>query len=54
LTVALESAELPKKSWAKVSQIRTLSTARLGRKIGRVSFEEVELVVAGLNEIIAA
>jgi mRNA-degrading endonuclease toxin of MazEF toxin-antitoxin module len=37
-----------------VSQIRTLSTARLGRRIGRVSFEEVELVVAGLNEIIAA
>ena len=54
LTVALKSEDLPKKSWVKVSQVRTLSTARLGRRIGRVSFEEIELVVTGLNEIIAA
>lgn len=54
LTVALGSEGLPKKSWVKVSQIRTLSTARLGRRIGRVSFEEIELVIQGLHEIIAA
>jgi mRNA interferase MazF len=54
LTVPLGSEQLPKKSWVKVSQIRTLSTHRLGRRIGRVSFEEIELVVQGLNEIIAA
>lgn len=54
LTVALGSEGLPKKSWVKVSQIRTLSTARLGRRIGRVSFEELDLVIQGLNEIIAA
>lgn len=54
LTVALGSEELPKKSWVKVSQIRTLSTARLGRRIGRVSFEEIELVIQSLHEIIAA
>lgn len=53
LTVALESRGLPKKSWVKVSQIRTLSTTRLGRRIGRVSPEEIDLVIQGLNEIIA-
>ncbi|MEO8348210.1 MAG: type II toxin-antitoxin system PemK/MazF family toxin [Acidobacteriota bacterium] len=54
LTVALESEQLPKKSWVKVSQIRTLSADRLGRRMGRVSFEELDLVIQGLNEIIAA
>ncbi len=54
LTVILGSEELPKKSWVKVSQIRTLSTTRLGRRIGRISSEEIELVIQGLNEIIAA
>jgi mRNA interferase MazF len=54
LTVSLGSEELPKKSWVKVSQIRTLSTTRLGRRIGRISAEEIELVIQGLNEIIAA
>jgi mRNA interferase MazF len=54
LTVALGSEELPKQSWVKVSQIRTLSTTRLGRRIGRISPEELALVIRGLNEIIAA
>ena len=54
LTVALGSEDLPKKSWVKVSQVRTLSTTRLGRRLGRVSPEELDLVVQGLNEIVAA
>ena len=54
LTVALKSEDLPKKSWVKVSQVRTLSTTRLGRRLGRVSPEELDLVVQGLNEIVAA
>ncbi len=54
LTVALATEDLPKKSWVKVSQIRTLATTRLGRQIGRVSPEEIDLVIQGLNEIVAA
>lgn len=54
LTVELASGRLPKRSWVKVSQVRTISTARLGKKLGRVSAQEIERVVAGLNEIIAA
>jgi mRNA interferase MazF len=37
----------------KISQIRTLSTQRLGRKIGRLSPETLSTLVEGLNEIIS-
>ena len=53
LTVELAGPTLPKKSWVKVSQIRTLSVERLGRHLGRVSPEELLRVVEGLNEIVA-
>jgi len=52
LTLEIRSTRLPKKSWIKVGQIRTLSTARLGRRLGRLAPEEVEQVIAGLNEIL--
>lgn len=52
LTLEIGSVPLPKRSWVKISQIRTLSTERLGGLIGRLSPEEVQLVVEGLNEII--
>jgi mRNA interferase MazF len=54
LTVELLSGGLPKRSWVKVGQIRTLSVERLKRRIGRISPEELLRVVEGLNEIIAA
>jgi mRNA interferase MazF len=52
LTLEVRSVPLPKRSWVKVSQIRTLSTDRLGSHLGRLSPEELESVVEGLNEII--
>ena len=52
LTLELDSASLPKKSWVKISQIRTLSTERLSAKIGKVRSEELVQVIEGLNEII--
>jgi mRNA interferase MazF len=52
LTLELESAGLPKRSWIKISQIRTLSIERIGKKIGGVSPEELDQVIEGLNEII--
>lgn len=53
LTIEITSAKLPKRSWVKISQIRTLSVERLGRKLGRVAPEELERIVEGLNEIVA-
>ena len=52
LTLELQSPGLPKKSWAKISQIRTLSTRRLGKRIARAPVEEIETIVEGLLEII--
>ena len=52
LTLELSMPGLPKKSWVKISQVRTLSTERLGPRMGRVSAEELGLVIEGLNEII--
>lgn len=54
LTLELTTAKLPKRSWVKISQIRTLSVDRLGRKLARVAPEEIDRIVEGLNEIIAA
>ncbi|MDI6808820.1 MAG: type II toxin-antitoxin system PemK/MazF family toxin [Candidatus Eisenbacteria bacterium] len=52
LSFELKSTQLPKRSWVKMSQIRTLSVERIGRKIGIVSPEELDQAVVGLNEII--
>ncbi len=54
LTLEINSLSLPKRSWAKISQIRTLSVLRLSTKIGRVSPEEINQIIEGLNEIIEA
>ncbi len=52
LTLELKESKLPKQSWAKISQVRTLATERLTKKICRISDDELELVVEGLKEII--
>ncbi len=52
LTLEQSSTALPKKSWIKISQIRTLSVKRLGKKIGKASVEEMEMAVEGRNEIV--
>ena len=54
LTLELTTRDLPKKSWLKISQIRTLAVARLGRRIGRASPDEVAQAIEGLNEILGA
>ncbi len=53
LTLELSCSALPKKSWLKISQVRTLSVARLHTKIGRATEHEVEEAVGGLNEILS-
>ena len=54
LTLELSSKRLPKRSWVKNSQIRTLSVRRLGRKLAAVSSRELEQLLEGLNEILGA
>lgn len=52
LTLESSAQGLPKRSWVRISQIRTLSVERIGRRLARASEEEIDRVVEGLNEII--
>lgn len=52
LTLELASPGLPKQSWVKISQVRTLSVERIGRKIAEAEPEELAKVIEGLNEIV--
>ncbi len=52
LSLEITSVKLPKRSWAKISQIRTLSIERLSKKLGVVSPEEIAQIIEGLNEIV--
>jgi len=52
LTLELQATKLPKRSWVKISQVRTLAVERMGARLGRASPEEISRVVEGLNEII--
>lgn len=52
LTYELSDETLPKKSWVKISQIRTLSVERLGKTMGHISAEALTKIIDGLNEIV--
>lgn len=53
LTLEIAEPGLPKQSWLKISQLRTLSVARLGERITTLSPELVNQAIDGLNEIVA-
>lgn len=53
LVLETGAANLPKRSWLKISQIRTLAVERLGARLSRVSEAELERVIEGLLEIVA-
>ena len=52
LSLELKDTKLPKRSWIKISQIRTLSIKRLRKNYCSTSPEVLGLVIDGLNEII--
>ena len=52
LTLKLAAPGLPKRSWVKIGQVRTLSVERLGRRLAHASERELAAVVDGLVEII--
>lgn len=54
LTLELTGAKLPKRSWVKISQVRTLAVERIGKRLGQASAEELAQVVEGLNELVGA
>jgi mRNA interferase MazF len=52
LTLELTKTKLGKRSWVKMSQVRTLSVERIGNRLGTISAEEMNQVIEGLTEII--
>jgi mRNA interferase MazF len=52
LTLESRANGLKKRSWIKISQIRTLSVDRIGCRLARASEDEVDRVLDGLNEIL--
>ena len=52
LTLALPPAILPKPSWVKISQIRTVSVDRLGKKIAAVDANTLGQLIDGLLELV--
>jgi mRNA interferase MazF len=52
LTLPLHAPGLPKRSWVKISQVRTLSVERIGECLATASPEEMAMIVEGLNELI--
>lgn len=53
LTWKLPDGLLPRPSWVKISQIRTLSSERLGDQLARLDPAQVDEIVAGLAQLIA-
>ena len=54
LTLELAGPGLPRRSWVKISQVRTLAVERIGKRLGRATPEELAQVIDGLLEIVGA
>ena len=52
LTLELKGIRLPKPSRVKISQIRTLSVDRIGKRLAGATPEQTAKVIEGLNEIL--
>jgi mRNA interferase MazF len=52
LTLTPETEALPKESWLKISQIRTISTDRLGKRMCMLPPDALGQAVTGLLELI--
>ena len=52
LAMEIGAKGLPRRSWIKISQVRTLAVERIGKLAAVLPPEELARVVDGLNEII--
>ena len=54
LTLPVPAGLLPKPSWVKVSQIRTISIKRLRGRLGQGPPELLDAILEGISELIGA
>ena len=52
LTWSVPRGSLPRESWVKISQVRTISTDRLSGRLGQLGEHEVDEIVGGLLQLI--
>jgi mRNA interferase MazF len=52
LIYELAGIGLPKRSWVKVTQIRTLAVERLDERLGRATATQLVEIVEALNEVV--
>ncbi len=52
LTLELPPKGFPKRSWVKISQVRTLAVERLGRRLTRAQPETLTRILDGLDQIV--
>jgi mRNA interferase MazF len=53
LSAELPAGCLPKPSWVKISQIRTISAERIGKRIGEIDLDELDRTIEGLVDLIS-
>jgi len=53
LTYPVPAGTLPRPSWVKISQVRTISVQRLGKRIAAFDSEDFAQIVDGLLELIS-
>jgi mRNA interferase MazF len=53
LTWRVPAGILPQDSWVKITQVRTLSTERLGARAARLDSDDLREIVEGLTQLIA-
>ena len=52
MTLETAAKGLPKRSWIKIGQVRTLAVERIGELAAVLSPEDLARAVEGLNEIV--
>ena len=53
LTFTLPEKKLAKPAWVKISQVRTISVERLGKRMGALEKEDLDRILDGLVELIS-
>ena len=52
LTYALPADTLSKPSWVRISQVRTISVERLGKRLGSLDEQDLARIIEGLVELV--
>jgi mRNA interferase MazF len=52
LTLELHCPKLPKRSWVKITQIRTISQERIGDYLGKIDNTQINEIVAAIGDLI--